>query len=70
MRHDHRTGLEANAWTAHNQGVGGFYDTNLSDLPQHETPADLCLYGLPGRKCGCGFCREMVQREREGGERI
>lgn len=38
--------------------------------PVHLTPADLCLYGKPGPKCGCGFCVEMVARQREGSERI
>lgn len=58
--------LESRASRGSDWGV-----VNLADLyPEDINPADLCLYGMPGRKCGCGFCREMVARERENGDLI
>lgn len=48
----------------------GFHDANLNDYQQDLTPRDLCLFGKPGPKCGCGFCAEMVARQREGSNRI
>lgn len=66
MRHDFDGGQNLESRSSRGSDYG-FYDTNLSDFPQHETPADLCLYGKPGPKCGCGFCAEMVARERDKG---
>lgn len=59
------------SWGAHNQGMRLADAMEQFDDAQHVTPADdLCLFGKAGRRCGCGFCREQVFKQREGGERI
>lgn len=68
MRNDFDGGerLESRSSRGSTWGVVSFSDLYPEDI----TPADLCLFGMPGRRCGCGFCREQVFKQREGGERI